>query len=262
MSVVIIEREVVHYEVLGRGRPLILLHGWVGSWRYWIPTMQAISTNFRTYAFDLWGFGDTAKTSGNYSFERQLALIDHFLQEMGIGKAALIGHGLGAVLAITFASRYPTLVDRLMAACLPAGLATIHPRLSKESPAALAEWLRTATIDRAMLCEAEKTDPLVIQRSLAELEKLNLVETMQTLNTPILYIFGLNDPLVQPPSEAQIEAQTNPLAHTIFFDASGHFPMLEEASKFNRLMFDFLALPSRVSPRQLQLKEEWKRRVR
>jgi hypothetical protein len=38
--------------------------------------------------------------------------------------------------------------------------------------------------------------------------------------------------------------------------------MLDEPSKFNRLMADFLTLSSGESPRQLQLKEEWKRRVR
>jgi hypothetical protein len=38
--------------------------------------------------------------------------------------------------------------------------------------------------------------------------------------------------------------------------------MIDESPKFNRLMTDFLALISGESPRQLQLKEEWKRRVR
>ena len=60
MSALIVEDEVVHYEVLGRGRPLIFVHGWLGSWRYWIPTMQALSSEYRTYALDLWGFGDSA----------------------------------------------------------------------------------------------------------------------------------------------------------------------------------------------------------
>ncbi len=50
--------------------------------------------------------------------------------------------------------------------------------------------------------------------------------------------------------------------HQIVFESSGHFPMLDESSKFNRLLADFLNLNSGVSPRQLQLKEEWKRRVR
>ena len=48
MSVVTLESEIIHYEVLGRGRPLFFLHGWVGSWRYWIPTMQAASISFRS----------------------------------------------------------------------------------------------------------------------------------------------------------------------------------------------------------------------
>jgi len=96
MSVVILQDEIVHYEVLGRGKPLIFLHGWVGSWRYWIPSMQAASMSFRTYALDLWGFGDSAKVPNYYSLDQQVNLLDKFLQEMGIGKVALIGHGLGA----------------------------------------------------------------------------------------------------------------------------------------------------------------------
>jgi len=51
-------------------------------------------------------------------------------------------------------------------------------------------------------------------------------------------------------------------AHFILFDGSGHFPMLDEPAKFNRLLADFLSLVSGESPRQLQLKEEWRRRVR
>ena len=50
--------------------------------------------------------------------------------------------------------------------------------------------------------------------------------------------------------------------HQVVLDGSGHFPMLDDSSKFNRLLVDFLALSSGESPRQLQLKEEWKRRVR
>ena len=53
MSVIVLGSDIVHYEVLGRGRPLLFLHGWVGSWRYWIPSMQAASISYRTYALDL-----------------------------------------------------------------------------------------------------------------------------------------------------------------------------------------------------------------
>jgi hypothetical protein len=52
------------------------------------------------------------------------------------------------------------------------------------------------------------------------------------------------------------------MVHQVVLEGSGHFPMLDENQKFNRLMTDFLALESGDSPRELQLKEEWKRRVR
>ena len=85
MSAIILDNELVHYEVLGRGRPVIFLHGWVGSWRYWIPAMQAASIDFRAYAIDLWGFGGTAKASNRYLLSSQRDLLDDFLNEMGIG---------------------------------------------------------------------------------------------------------------------------------------------------------------------------------
>ena len=85
----------VHYEALGRGRPIIFLHGWVGSWRYWINAMQAASTSFRAYAIDLFGFGDTVRSENNYTIEKQALLLERFLTEMGIGKVALVGRSYG-----------------------------------------------------------------------------------------------------------------------------------------------------------------------
>jgi pimeloyl-ACP methyl ester carboxylesterase len=266
MSVVILQDEIVHYEVLGRGRPLIFLHGWVGSWRYWIPAMQAASISFRTYAIDLWGFGDTAKSPENYSLDRQVNLIDMFLQEMGIGKVALIGHGLGAVVGILYTNRYRRLVDRVMAISLPNGLHTVNPRLSSAAPTELADWLLARNPDSdSARSEAPKADPRAIQTSLTNLQSIDISSLSDNLNTSCLLVYGLNDPAVPPLEGAQSLEQAATIPdhlHTIVFEQSGHFPMLDEPSKFNRLLSDFLALGSGEYPRQLQLKEEWKRRVR
>jgi pimeloyl-ACP methyl ester carboxylesterase len=89
MSAILLEGQIVHYEVLGRGRPIIFLHGWVGSWRYWIASMQVASTSFRAYGLDLWGFGESARDSMRYTIDQQTDLLSRFLDEMGIGKVAL-----------------------------------------------------------------------------------------------------------------------------------------------------------------------------
>lgn len=116
MSAITTGGKLVHYEVLGRGRPVILLHSWVGSWRYWIPTMQSLQNKYRVYAIDLYGFGDSAKDPAHYSVEQQIALLDDFMLHLGLPKAALIGHGLGALVATEFARRHPDRVARLLIA--------------------------------------------------------------------------------------------------------------------------------------------------
>src|SRR5512141_2660866 len=107
MSAILFEQEIIHYEVLGRGRPILFLHGWVGSWRYWIPVMQATSISFRTYALDLWGFGDSTKNARRYSLNEQIHLLDGFLEQLGIARLAVVGHGLGAILGLAYAQMNP-----------------------------------------------------------------------------------------------------------------------------------------------------------
>lgn len=262
MSVVLIEQHVIHYEVLGRGRPLIFLHGWVGSWRYWIPVMQSASMAYRAYAIDLWGFGDTAKVQPNYQLDKQVQLIDGFLYEMGIGRVALVGHGLGAVVAVLYALRNPEIVDRVMAVGYPMDETRINNRLRTASPIELADWLlEKSTLTEPVLTDAPKTDPLAITTSLFGLNSREVQEANHNLKTPCLLVNGVNDQVITPP-DLDLMFMMPEQTHAVLFEQSGHFPMIDEGSKFNRLLIDFLSLPSGESPRQLQLKEEWKRRVR
>lgn len=262
MSAILLQDELVHYEVLGRGRPVVFLHGWVGSWRYWIPSMQAASISFRAYALDLWGFGDTARNPGNYCAEGQAALLRLFLDELGIGRVALVGHGLGAIVALLYTASQPERVDRVMCAGLPQDFRTIHPRLSSSSPAELASWLLgRAAANEAAQVEAPKTDHQALPRFLESLAGLDLSALPTRIIHPGLLVFGLND-LAIVSRDNGWAAHSSPNIHHICFDASGHYPMLDEPAKFNRLLTDFLSLNPGEGTRQLQLKDEWKRRVR
>jgi pimeloyl-ACP methyl ester carboxylesterase len=257
-----IEGQIVHYEVLGRGRPLIFLHGWVGSWRYWIPTMQYASTNYRAYALDLWGFGDTAKEPLHYSLEKQVQLIDCFLDQLGIGRVALVGHGLGAVAAVLYCLRNPGVVDRVMAVGYPLDETRGNARLKATSPVELAEWLLGKTPQtESVRMEATKTDPQAISLSLVGLADDTVRNVGKRIECACLLVNGQNDLAVSAP-EVEALLSLPEQTHGILFEQSGHFPMLDEAPKFNRLLSEFLTLSPGESPRQLQLKEEWKRRVR
>jgi pimeloyl-ACP methyl ester carboxylesterase len=260
MSAILLNQAIVHYEALGRGRPIVFLHGWVGSWRYWISSMQVASTSYRAYALDLFGYGDTAHDPACYSLEKQASLLTGFLDEMGIGKIAIVGHGLGALVGFYFAAQQPGSVDRIMAVSSPLDMNAIHARFRTASSSELVEWLSSRSTEAlAALSDANKSDPRAVAASMGSFQANGLFHEFQAVDVPCLLVYGQNDPSIRVPD---VESTMRSHVHQVNLEESGHFPMLDESAKFNRLLTDFLALDPGTSPRELQLKEEWKRRVR
>ena len=261
MSATLIENDLLHYEVIGRGRPIIFLHSWVGTWRYWVTTMQTASMKFRTYAIDLWGIGDSAKNH-KYSVDEQVKLVSQFIEHLGIIKVAFVCHGLGALVALKYAQLNPESVDRLMAVSFPFSEKLIDSKLIQSQPTSLVDWLfkRGPDFD-AVRADAAKNDPDVIPASISSMEIDSFADLWQNQKVNCLFVNSSLDPIINPPSIENISS-LNSNSHIVNFNQSGHFPMIDESSKFNRLLVDFLELEPGESPRQLQLKEEWKRRVR
>jgi len=222
--------------------------------------MQVTSTSYRAYGLDLWGFGETAHNVLSYSLEQQATLIDRFLNEMGIGKIALVGHGLGALVAMTFATRFRQSVDRVMAVGCPLDYQSVNARLRTASPVELTEWLSSRTPEATTaLSDSSKVDGQAIAASLVGLQANNIFNNFRALNIPTLLVYGDKDPAITTPDG---EYSLSTMTHQVELEGSGHFPMIDETMKFNRLLTDFLALDSGLSPRELQMKEEWRRRVR
>lgn len=261
MSAILLDGGIVHYEVIGRGRPIIFLHGWLGSWRYWVPAMQTASTGFRAYALDMWGFGDTARDASRYGLDKQVTLLDRFLQELGMGKVAIVGHGLGALVGLLFTMRYPTVVDRIMAVGVPFDANAVNNRMRSGSPQELVDWLLTKdAASEPVRTDGVKADPLAITASFGSPELFNLSHRLGGMHNPCLLVYGQNDLAITAPTFDPVSAPIN--MHSVSLEQSAHFPMLDDPARFNRLLTDFLALAPGESPRDLQMKEEWRRRVR
>jgi pimeloyl-ACP methyl ester carboxylesterase len=107
------EQGIVHYETYGRGRPVILLHGWLGSWALWRDTIEILGKEFRTYALDFFGFGDSLDHSANFSVTNYVELVNQFMDRLGIVKAPLIGHSMGGSVSLGVAARYPEKVVKV-----------------------------------------------------------------------------------------------------------------------------------------------------
>jgi len=87
--------------------------------------------------------------------------------------------------------------------------------------------------------------------------ELDLRENLEQIEVPLLVVYGEKDNLVDP-TQAKLFENTASNMRSITLSESRHFPMLDEASKFHRLLKDFLLTDDL---RSLTLKEEWRRRT-
>jgi pimeloyl-ACP methyl ester carboxylesterase len=108
------------YRAAGHGSPLILLHGWAASSRYWLITLAELSTDFRVYALDLPGFGDSPALQEPGTVTRQAQTVIEFANALGLTTFAINGHSYGAAVAVYLAAAQPQRVKRLVMTALGA----------------------------------------------------------------------------------------------------------------------------------------------
>lgn len=261
MSAVVINGGLVHYEAFGRGTPILFIHGWLGSWRYWMQTMESLAIEHRVYALDLWGFGDSDKAEKRFSMDHYVALVASFVEELGLREPVLVGHSLGAAIAIEYVERYAPPVEKIMAVSLPLNPETIDRRLANYSQSSvLNKVFRWKPIpDKEIEQEANRAAETVISSSLDSMAGFDLAERLINLDCSVLLVFGEKDDVIDPRPLKELD---NGLSHIrqIPLSASKHFPMIDEGTKFCRLLRDFADKETTLEA--LSLKEEWRRRTR
>jgi len=262
MSAIILENSLVHYEALGRGKPLLFLHDWLGSWRYWVPTMIDLSSLYRAYALDFWGFGDSDKLAARYSVAGYVTQVALFMDQMGIARVPIVGHGLGGVVGVTFAREHPDRVDQVMAISMPLASGQISRALSAfgggENPARALLGRRLKSYEEVEI-EAGKTDGAAVVSSVRSALGHDLIGLLSEIDVPVLLVNGHEDPIVLPPDD-DVLAGLDYNVYAVAFESAQHYPMLDAASKFYRLTRDFLTY--RDDWDKIKLKDEWKRRMR
>jgi pimeloyl-ACP methyl ester carboxylesterase len=262
MSGVLVNGRLLHYEIFGRGKPIIFVHGWLGSWRYWVPVMEDLAKDYRTYALDLWGFGDSDKTPEHYDIDGYVDLLVRFMDELGIGRSLLVGHTLGAAVATQLAGRYPDRVSKVLAVGLPLSADSINRKLLSAGPnEAMARlfWHRQRPYPEVEV-GAVKAAENAIALSIQSVAQLNIRHMLDEVDAPLLTVYGDRDTVIDPAQADEMDDDVY-AARSIVLRKAAHFPMLDETPKFVRLLRDFMDVSSPDELRQLTVKKEWRRRT-
>jgi pimeloyl-ACP methyl ester carboxylesterase len=102
------------HEWPGKGPAIVCIHGLTANHVCWLSMADILAPRHRLIAYDLRGRGDSDKPPAGYSLDQHcrdlLALLDHF----GLKRVVLMGHSLGAHIALTFAVAHPQRVSKLV----------------------------------------------------------------------------------------------------------------------------------------------------
>jgi pimeloyl-ACP methyl ester carboxylesterase len=259
MSSIVTDRGIVHYETVGRGKPVVLLHCWLGSWSYWLSTMEFLAHHkYKTYALDFWGFGESAK-QGAFSVDEYVEMVDQFMERMGLASAHVMGHSMGGTVSLALMlsrSQRVTKVAVVGSPIVGSGLSLLlkcagNPYIAQllySVPGLLPALIRMLSTTYAqdwrtlwdMLSQdLSRTTMDSFSRSIRDLRRTDLRPRLHECRVPAMGIYGRKDNIVSPKqAELLRRGVANNTIH--YFDASGHFPMLDEMDSFHSAILEFL----------------------
>lgn len=258
MSSIVTSQGVVHYEAYGRGTPVILLHGWLGSWGCWLGTMQALASHHRAYALDFWGFGESDKRRESYNISDFVALVEQFMVRLGIEAAPVIGHSMGGTVALNLALDRPERVPKVAAVGSPvdgrslnlflklagypwiAVLVWNSPGLLRLGIKLFAPWIAANWSEWYALLMRDMSRMTLesFLWSIHSLHRTDLRPRLGTLRVPALGVYGRGDKIVNPRQARLFERVAS--SRVEMMDRSRHFPMLDEPEEFNSIVLSFL----------------------
>lgn len=131
----------LHVARAGSGPPVVLLHGFPEYWRSWRHQIPAlVSAGFSVWAPDLRGYNlsDRPRERSAYELRHLIADIKAVVDAAGAGKAHIVGHDWGGILAWTFAGQHKEMTDKLV--ILNAPHFEIYMRKVKSPPQMFMSW--------------------------------------------------------------------------------------------------------------------------
>lgn len=265
MPTLVTDQGIVHYQAYGRGRPVILLHGWLGSWALWRSTIEDLGREYRTYAIDFFGFGESR--SHEVSVDLYVELVYQFMYRLGIQRAALVGHSMGGTVSLGVASRYPERVANVTVIGSPIVGSSLniflklsgYPHIAKLSyklPFLKDSLIYLLTrfggpngaLTYAMVRQdAAKVAADAFFQSIGTLAQVDLTPDLPRLHIPILGMYGRRDLIVNP-DQGKLLVRCAPNAREEWYEEAGHFPMMDAPDRFRAALRSFLASNGRPTP--------------
>lgn len=259
----------------GRGpHTLVFIHGLGSYLPAWRKNFEVLSKQFRCIALDLPGYGKSSKNRYEANLAYQATAIKQLLDLLGVKKAVLVGHSMGAQIAMHFTLANPSLVDKLVLIA-PAGFETFTPAEAQLLKAATSQDRIAATTDsmiRVNLANNFYQMPesaqfmaedrilmrrlpgfgyycYVVAQGVKGMLDQPVWDKLPAIKQPVLVLYGLRDKLIPNPylhpglttdSVARAGCSRLPNCQYYMLPGAGHMAMFEQPELTNKYISEFL----------------------
>jgi pimeloyl-ACP methyl ester carboxylesterase len=232
----------IHYAERGERRPgrpsVLLIHGAGASSATWMMVLARIARSGHAIAVDLPGHGPSASEgaaldgSGGPTLSRYRDAVGELAGTLCLGPSVLVGHSLGALVAIEAALAWPDKV-RALVLCAAAPRLGVDPelaRLLRDNPHGVIGWLAEHALSpaakpavrRGFLAAGEATPPEITRADFEIVRATDLGERIGAITCPVTWLDGADDRIVPPTDGRKGEIVTlRDVGHLIPIEAPG-----------------------------------------
>lgn len=237
------------YLDVGKGEPVLLLHGLFGNLSNWENVVNELQANFRVLIPRLPLF-DVSITETK--LDSLVFFLEKFIESHRFSNVTLIGNSLGGHLGLLYTLRNPEKVKKIVLT----GSSGLYENTLGNSFFRVKDYefvrekisytfYKKEVVTKALVDDVYETiqsrgKTLSIISIARAAQKQNLAEVLGQIQTPTLLVWGLQDEITPP--EVAIEFHNKlPNATLKFIDECGHVPMMEQPQLFNQYLTEFLS---------------------
>jgi non-heme chloroperoxidase len=238
------------------GVPLVLLHGITDSHRSYEPVLAALPDSIRAIAITARGHGDAGKPQDGYDADQMAADVIAVMNELGIERAIVAGHSMGAWTARRIAVTHP---ERVLGVVLAGAFASFHDKPELEGlleefaalrdpidPAYARAW-QDSTLARPvpesfmeMIVEETCKPPARVWRAAMQGLYEARLEPAGSVTAPTLLCWGQHDAFVPDADQERLMARI-PHAELRVYEGGGHALHWERPERFANDLAEFAA---------------------
>ena len=258
-------------EEFGSGPPVVLVPGGAMTHRVWDHQVGALRRRYRSLAVDLRGSGASDKPPSGYSVDHFATDLAALIEQLGLERPVVVGHGLGSHVALRLAATRPGLVAGL--ALVSAAPWFVGERQDAAGGFPEDLWKRMqggaarnrAQADLDLIDEAffhgdlgegmrlwclgmAAEWPLAVFAQLAEtLPQLDHRGVVASIDVPVLLLHGRHDEKTRYDGATYL-LEHLPRARLVTLEQSAHCPHLEEPGRLNEALLEFLEDVATAAP--------------